>query len=64
MTAGADTESDSKSPWGSWARGGAVAGLGTPLDGATGISFWWKDHTDHHMNVFPDSLGPFYECDM
>lgn len=21
------------------------------LDGATGISVWWKDHADHHMSV-------------
>jgi hypothetical protein len=34
------------------------------LDGATGISVWFKDHADHHMNVLLDSRGPFYKCDM
>jgi hypothetical protein len=34
------------------------------LDGATGISVWWKDHADHHMNVLLDPRGPFYKCDM
>ncbi|WP_306914878.1 MULTISPECIES: DUF4913 domain-containing protein [unclassified Arthrobacter] len=27
------------------------------LDGATGISVWFKDHADHHMSVLLD-LGP------
>jgi hypothetical protein len=34
------------------------------LDGATGISVWFKDHADHHMSVLLDSRGPFYKCDM
>ncbi|BAS18372.1 hypothetical protein AHiyo8_pI66760 (plasmid) [Arthrobacter sp. Hiyo8] len=34
------------------------------LDGATGISVWFKDHADHHMNVLLDPRGPFYKCDM
>jgi hypothetical protein len=34
------------------------------LDGATGISVWWKDHADHHMSVLLDPRGPFYKCDM
>ncbi|MDQ0867478.1 NADH:ubiquinone oxidoreductase subunit [Arthrobacter globiformis] len=25
------------------------------LDGATGISVWWRDHADHHMNVLLDA---------
>jgi hypothetical protein len=34
------------------------------LDGATGISVWWKDHADHHMNVLLDPRYPFCKCDM
>jgi hypothetical protein len=34
------------------------------LDGATGISVWWKDHADHHMSMLLDPRGPFYKCDM
>ena len=34
------------------------------LDGATGISVWWRDHADHHMSVLLDPRGPFYKCDM
>jgi hypothetical protein len=34
------------------------------LDGATGISVWWKNHADHHMSVLMDPRGPFYKCDM
>lgn len=34
------------------------------LDGATGISVWFKDHADHHMAVLMDPRGPFYKCDM
>ncbi|CAN7507433.1 DUF4913 domain-containing protein [Pseudarthrobacter oxydans] len=34
------------------------------LDGATGISVWFKDHADHHMSVLLDPRGPFYKCDM
>lgn len=33
------------------------------LDGATGISVWWRDHADHHMRVLLDPHGPFYNCD-
>lgn len=33
------------------------------LDGATGISVWWRDHADHHMRVLMDPQGPFYNCD-
>lgn len=29
------------------------------LDGATGISTWWRDHADYHMNVLFDPDGPF-----
>ncbi|MDR7083251.1 hypothetical protein J2X01_002545 [Arthrobacter ginsengisoli] len=32
------------------------------LDGATGISVWWRDHADH-MRVLLDPNGPFYNCD-
>jgi hypothetical protein len=34
------------------------------LDGATGISVWWRDHADHHMRVLMDPHGPFDNCDM
>ena len=33
------------------------------LDGAAGISVWWRDHADHHMRVLLDPHGPFYNCD-
>lgn len=29
------------------------------LDPATGMSVWWRDHADHHMNVLLSSDGPF-----
>ncbi|MBD8537120.1 DUF4913 domain-containing protein [Plantibacter sp. CFBP 13570] len=29
------------------------------LDGATGMSVWWKDHADHHMSVLMSPSGPF-----
>lgn len=29
------------------------------LDGATGMSVWWRDHADHHMAVLLDPEGPF-----
>jgi hypothetical protein len=32
------------------------------LDGATGISVWWKDHADHHMSVLLDPRGPSYNA--
>lgn len=28
-------------------------------DPATGMSVWWRDHADHHMNVLLSSDGPF-----
>ncbi|GAB3205333.1 protein of unknown function [Marinactinospora thermotolerans DSM 45154] len=28
-------------------------------DGATGISSWWRDHADYHMNILFDPDGPF-----
>jgi hypothetical protein len=34
------------------------------LDGATGMSCWFKDHADHHMSVLLDPRGPFHKCDM
>jgi len=34
------------------------------LDGATGMSVWWRDHADHHMRVLLDPHGPFSRCDM
>jgi len=33
------------------------------LDGATGISVWWRDHADHHMRILLDPQGPFYISD-
>lgn len=29
------------------------------LDGATGLSSWWRDHADYHMSVLFDPDGPF-----
>ncbi len=29
------------------------------LDPATGMSVWWRDHADHHMNVLMSTTGPF-----
>ncbi len=28
-------------------------------DPATGMSVWWRDHADHHMEVLLSSDGPF-----
>ena len=28
-------------------------------DGATGMSTWWRDHADYHMNALFDPDGPF-----
>lgn len=32
------------------------------LDGATGMSVWWKDHADVHMRVLFSTDGPFQGC--
>ncbi|WP_139006912.1 DUF4913 domain-containing protein [Arthrobacter crystallopoietes] len=32
------------------------------LDGATGMSVWWRDHADHHMSVLMSPDGPFSGC--
>ncbi|MDN5797511.1 MAG: DUF4913 domain-containing protein [Intrasporangium sp.] len=32
------------------------------LEPATGMSVWWRDHADHHMNVLFDSEGPFKDA--
>ncbi|MCY9785700.1 DUF4913 domain-containing protein [Nocardiopsis sp. EMB25] len=29
------------------------------LDGATGMSTWWRDHADYQMNILFDPDGPF-----
>ena len=29
------------------------------LDGATGMSSWWRDHADHHMPMLMSVDGPF-----
>ena len=34
------------------------------LDGKTGLSVWWKDHTDPHMAVLLNQKGPFHGCDL
>ncbi|WP_427005449.1 DUF4913 domain-containing protein [Pseudarthrobacter sp. H2] len=34
------------------------------LDGATGMSVWWRDHADHHMRVLLDPKGSFYNRDI
>jgi hypothetical protein len=32
------------------------------LDPTTGMSVWFRDHADHHMQVLLDSEGPFRRC--
>lgn len=32
------------------------------LDGATGMSVWFRDHADHHMAVLLNEDGPFKGC--
>ena len=32
-------------------------------DPGTGMSVFWRDHADHHMNVLLDADGPFKGCD-
>jgi len=32
------------------------------LEGATGMSVWWRDHADHHMSVLLSADGPFKGC--
>src|SRR5688500_12003035 len=32
------------------------------LDPTTGISVWFRDHADHHMNVLLDPDGPLKGC--
>jgi hypothetical protein len=32
------------------------------LDPATGMSVWFRDHADHHMNVLLNEDGPFKGC--
>lgn len=34
------------------------------LDGATGMSVWWRDHADHHMAVLMSPDGPFQGADL
>lgn len=29
------------------------------LDPALGMSVWWRDHADHHMNALMGDTGPF-----
>lgn len=57
MRSGSDAEAVSRieALWTAWEH--------LRLDGATGISVWWGDHADHHMRVFLDPQGPFYNCD-
>lgn len=33
------------------------------LDGATGMSVWWRDHADHHMPMLMDPDGAFAAAD-
>ena len=28
-------------------------------DGALGVSLWWRDHADHHLQILLDPAGPF-----
>ncbi|WP_427136771.1 DUF4913 domain-containing protein [Pseudarthrobacter sp. S9] len=32
------------------------------LEGATGMSVWWRDHADHHMSLLLSADGPFKGC--
>jgi hypothetical protein len=32
------------------------------LEGATGMSVWWRDHADYHMSVLLSADGPFKGC--
>ena len=32
------------------------------LDPATGMSIWWRDHADHHMQALLAPDGPFKGC--
>ncbi|MFZ2175940.1 MAG: DUF4913 domain-containing protein [Rhodococcus sp. (in: high G+C Gram-positive bacteria)] len=34
------------------------------LDPRTGMSVWWRDHADHHMEKLFSSDGPFKHCDV
>ncbi|MET3937022.1 DUF4913 domain-containing protein [Arthrobacter sp. OAP107] len=34
------------------------------MDGATGMSVWWKDHADQHMSILLDPRGSFHRWDM
>lgn len=31
-------------------------------DGKTGMSSWWRDHADHHMQILLSTDGPFKGC--
>jgi hypothetical protein len=33
------------------------------LDPALGMSVWWRDHADHHMNILFSEHGPFAGAD-
>src|ERR1700761_8622260 len=32
------------------------------LQGATGISLWYRDHLDHQLPILLGPRGPFYQC--
>jgi hypothetical protein len=32
------------------------------LQGATGMSLWYRDHLDHHLPILLGARGPFYQC--
>ncbi|MBS0592016.1 MAG: DUF4913 domain-containing protein [Proteobacteria bacterium] len=32
------------------------------LDPTTGMSVWFRDHADHHMQILLDNDGPFRRC--
>ena len=32
------------------------------LQGATGISLWFRDHLDHQLPILMGPRGPFYQC--
>jgi hypothetical protein len=32
------------------------------LQGATGMSLWYRDHLDHQLPILLGARGPFYQC--
>lgn len=34
------------------------------MEGSTGVSVWFRDHADHHMNILMNPEGPFAAIDI